>query len=237
MANSYNREALTVASEIGDRARKAESLLLQGYILYSIGDRVKAKEYCEEAIAISKEIGHRVIEANCCLLSGKVLFKDGEHVKAEEHFMKSLQISEDIGNIFMLFKSFYELARLRVQEGKNQEATSYLLASIEKCEKIRGSLQDNDQWKISFSDSRISPYRDLCTLLCKTDNRERALYVSELGKARTLADLMSAKYSVKNQVSANPQTWSGIESIMNRERDCSCLYLSYSSDSMYFWIL
>ena len=203
----------------------------------SIGDRVKAKEYCEEAIAISKEIGHRATEANCCLLLGNVLFKDGEHVKAEEHFMKSRRISEDIGDILKLFQSLYGLARLRVQEGENQEAISYLLASIEKCEKIRGSLQDHDQWKISFSDSKISPYRNLCALLCKTENPEAALYVSELGKARALADLMSAKYSVRNPVSTNPQTWSGIESIMDKELNCSCLYVSYSSDSIYFWIL
>ena len=235
-ANKYNQHALIIASEIGDRAGKAYSLLIQGDIVYSIGDRVKAKEYCEQAIAISKEIGHQAIEASCCLLSGEVLFKDGEHVKAQEYFLKSLQISEDIGNISSLFQSLYGLARLRVQEGRNQEATSYLLASIEQCEKLRGSLQDNDQWKISFSDSKISPYRDLSTLFCKTENPEPALYVLELGKARALADLMSAKYSVKNQVSANPETWSGIESIVVRERNC-CLYLSYSSDSMYFWIL
>jgi len=48
---------------------------------------------------------------------------------------------------------------------------------------------------------------------------------------------MSAQYSMKNQVSANPQTWSGIESIKDRERNGSCLYVSYFSDSMYFWIL
>ena len=235
-ANKYNQDALIMASQIGDRAGKATCLLIQGDIVHSIGDRVKAKEYCEQAIAISKEIGHQAIEASCCLLSGKVLLKDGEHVKAQEYFMKSLQISEDIGNISSLFQSLCGLARLRVQEGRNQEATSYLLASIEQCEKIRGSLQDNDQWKISFSDSKISPYRDLCTLFFKTENPEPALYVLELGKARALADLMSAKYSVKNQVSANPETWSGIESIVVRERNC-CLYLSYSSNSMYFWIL
>ena len=236
-ANRYNQEALIIASEIGDRAGLAASFLTQGSILYSIGDCVKAKEYCDEAIAISKEIGHREVEASCCLLIGRVLFKDGEHVKAEGHFIKSLQISKDIGHISMLFQSFYGLARLKVQEGKSQEATSYLRASIETCEKMRGSLQDNDQWKISFSDGNISPYRDLCTLLCKNENPDPALYVSELGKARALADLMSARYSVKNPASANPQTWSGIESIMDKELNCSFLYVYYSSDTIYFWIL
>ena len=237
-ASEYNKEALSIASEIGDRAGKARSLLMQGRIVFdSIGDCSKAKKYCEEAIAISKEIGHREMEANCYLNLGMVLFKNCEYVKAEEHFNNSLAISQDIGDVSGCSTSLEALARIRVQEQKNQEASSYLLTAIEKCEKLRDSLRNNDQWKISFSDSNISSYRDLCALLCQTGNCEPALYVSELGKARALADLMSTNYSVKNQVSANPQTWAGIESIMDRERNCSCLFVSYSSDIMYFWIL
>ena len=52
--------------------------------------------------------------------------------------------------------------------------------------------------------------------------------------ARALADLMSAQYSV---LSANPQTWTDIESIMDRELNCSCLCVSFSPGSIYFWIL
>ena len=236
-ANRYNQEALSIASEIGDRVVKASSLLIQGTIFFSIGDCVKAEEYCRESLTISKEIENRAVEARCWLCLGDVFFKKGEYVNAEEHFTKSLAISEDIGDVFWHYQSLEKLARLGLQEKRNQEAIPYLITAIEKCEKMRGSIPDNDQWKILFSDTKISSYQTLCTLLLQTGNREPALHVSELGKARALADLMSAKYSVKNQVSANPQTWSGIESVMERERNCSCLYVSYSSNSMYFWIL
>ena len=236
-ANEYNQEALIIASEIGHRAGKAWSLLLQGSILSSLRRYVEAKEYCGGAIAISKEIGDRALEASCYLNLGRMFFNDGEYDKAEEHFKKSLAISEDIGDVSTHFASLKELAYVRLQEGNNQEATSYLLAAIEKCEQMRGSLRDNDQWKISFTDKNISSYQNLCRLLCLTGNPELALYVSELGKARALADLMSAQYAVKNQVSANPQTWAGIETIMDRERNCSCLYVSYSRERIYFWIL
>ena len=236
-ANQYNKEALVIASETGDRAMKARSLLVQGSIFDLIGSYLKAKECCEEAIAISKEIGQRQTQAHCYLALGHILFKEGEYDKADDYYKKSLAISEDIGDIQGHFYSLKALARVRLKEGKNQEATSYLLTAIEKCEKMRGSLRDNDHWKISFMDSNMSSYHNLCRLLCQTGNPQRALYVSELGKARALADLMSAKYSVKNQVSANPQTWSGIESIVDKERNCSCLYVFYSLDTIHFWIL
>ncbi len=237
-AIQYIKEALIIASEIGDRAGKATSLLAHGFILYSIGGYdVKVKEYCGKAIAISKEIGLRPTLGQCYLLLGRVLFQKGKYDKAEDYVKKSLAISEDIGDIKGHFHSLQALACVRLKEGKNQEAMSYLLSAIEKCEKMRGSLRDNDHWKISFADSNISSYHNLCRLLCQIGNPQPTLYVSELGKARALADLMSAHYSVKIQVSANPQTWFGIESIMDKERNCSCLYVSYSLDMIYFWIL
>ena len=164
-------------------------------------------------------------------------FKDGKCVKADEQFIKALAISEDIGYISGHFRSLEAIASVRSKEGKNLEATLYLLTAIEKCKKMRDSLRDYDHWKISFTDSKISSYDNLCRLLCKNGNPELALYVLELGKARALADLMSARYSVTSQVSANPETWAGIETIMDRELNCSCLYVSYSLDRMYFWIL
>jgi len=132
------------------------------------------------------------------------------------------------------------MARIRMKEGKTQEAISYFLSGIEKCEEMRGSLRDNDQFKISFSDRNIRSYRDLSALLCETGNPTEALYVSELSRARALADLMSAQYSqypVENQISADPRTWDGLESTVAKICNRTCLCVSYHSDSIYLWIL
>ena len=236
-ANEYIQKALFLASKSGYRAAKADCLYVQGNIFCSLHNYVKAKECCEEAIAISREIGGRFSETLCLVTLGDVLFGEGEYVKAEEHYRKSLVISEEIRTVVTQYLSLKALAHLKLQEGKNEEATSYLFASIDKCEKMRGSLRENDQWKISFLERQISPYRRLCTLLCESKNPIPALHVSEFGRARVLADLLSAQYSVKNRLSANPQTWTDIESIMGRELNCSCLCVSYSPGSIYFWIL
>ena len=236
-AMECSKEALFFASKIGDRFLKATSLYVRGNIFCSLHNYSEAKECCEEAITISREIGERFLETACFITLGNVLFQEGEYVKAEEYYRKSLAISEDIRTARLQYVSLEALARLKLQEGKNEEATSYLLASIDKCEKMRDSLRENDQWKISFLEGMISPYRRLCTLLCESKNPKPALHVSERGRARALADLMSAQYSVKNRLSANPQTGTDIESIMESELNCSCLYVSYSPGSIYFWIL
>ncbi|KAL9951650.1 hypothetical protein ACROYT_G044358 [Oculina patagonica] len=48
---------------------------------------------------------------------------------------------------------------------------------------------------------------------------------------------MSAQYSVENQISANPQSWVGIESVMEKELSCTCLYFCYSDYDIFLWIL
>ncbi len=103
---------------------------------------------------------------------------------------------------------------------------SYLLPSIQKSEDLRGSLRDNDQFKISFSHEHSYQFQALTAFFCSAGNPNEALHVSELLRARALADLMSAQYSVENQISANPQSWVGIESVMDKELCCTCLYFS-----------
>ncbi|KAL9950914.1 hypothetical protein ACROYT_G043486 [Oculina patagonica] len=124
-----------------------------------------------------------------------------------------------------------------LQAGKIQEALSYLLPSIQKCENLRGFLRDNDQFKISFSHEHDIPYWVLRAFFCWAGNPYEALYVSELCRARALADLMSAQYSVENQISANPQSWVGIESVMDKELSCTCLYFSHDDENIFLWIL
>ena len=48
---------------------------------------------------------------------------------------------------------------------------------------------------------------------------------------------MSAQYSVENQISADPQSWAGLDKIVKKERNCTCLYISYSSRDIMLWVI
>ena len=52
-----------------------------------------------------------------------------------------------------------------------------------------------------------------------------------------LADLMATQYSVESQISADPQSWIGIENIMKKESNSSFLYISYHHHDVFFWVL
>ena len=236
-ANEYNKKALAILTDIGHEEGVATAYMSQGLVECAVGACNKGKEYFEKTLAISKEIGDKSLKAKGCCMLGYFFFKQAQYSRAEEYIKKGLELSEETGQIESQFDLLELMANLRMSEKKIQEAILYFLSAIEKCEQMRRSLRDNDQFKISFSDCNISSYRKLSCLLCQNRNTKEALYVSELSRARALADLMSARYSVENKLAANPRTWAGIEGIAEKGCNRSCLYVSYCDCSMYLWIV
>ena len=115
---------------------------------------------------------------------------------------------------------------------------SYLFQCIGKFDTLRGFLKDDDQFKTSLLEEHGNfPYKLLSYLLSSTGEPRDALYVEELRRARGLADFMAAKYSVKELISGNPQSWNGIQHIIPKETDCTCLYISVEKEYARYWIL
>ena len=236
-ANEYNRKALFIFTEIGARESEAVVYMTQGAVELAVGSLINAKDYFENALAISKEIVNRPLEADACLSLGKFFYMKAEYVRAEEYIKKGLTLSEEIGNIDRQSHALQMMAKLRMEDGKIQEAISYFLSCIGKCKKMRDSLCDHDQFKISFSHCNIRSYSQLSYLLCETGNPNKALHVLELLRGRALADLMSARYSVENKISANPGKWAGNEDTVAKECNGTCLYVSYCCCRINLWIL
>jgi len=158
----------------------------------------------------------------------------GEYAKAEEYLKKGLAICEKNGEAGKQVTFLSNLAAVKFSQGNTHDAVLYLLSSIEKYESLRNSLQDNDQFKISFADQHVLPYWVLCKLLCSGGNIIEALYFLELGRARALADLMSAQYSLENHISANLQSFACFESFRKENINATCLYISHSYDNLFF---
>ena len=113
-------------------------------------------------------------------------------------------------------------------ENNIPEAKLHFSASIKQREVVRSFLKDHDQSKISYFDGSNHLFQNISSLLCAFGNRpHEGLYIEEIGRARALEDLMSAQYSIENEISVSPETWVGIEKIMKKESNCVCLYISY----------
>ena len=229
--------ALSITKETGSRKIELSSYGGLGNVFSSIGDYVKAKEYQEKALLISKEIGSRDREAVAYGNLGDVLLSLGEYAQAEYCLQKALALSQDIADLQTQFACLCRLTQVKFLEQNNDEALSYLLSSIHKCEKLRLFLGDNDQFKIHFSEEYRFPYWMLSQLLCTAGIPQDAMYIAELGRARALADLMSAQYSLENHFPGDPKSWVGLDRTVRKESNSTFLYISYSSQRILLWVL
>ena len=237
-AKEYLQKALVIRTEIGNREGEAAVYGNLGTVFGSLEQYEKAKEYLGKALVIRTEIANKGGEAADLANLGVVSRIVGDYEASEECLKKALSISRDIGDRRQEFQILREYAILYILQKKIKDSLSCLHLCIEKYEELRYFLGANDQFKTSFlEDTGIFPYKLLCTLLCDTGNARDALYVEELGRARGLSDLMAEKYSVETHISANPQSWFGIENILRKKNNCTCLYISYFQNRLHLWIL
>ncbi|CAH3190594.1 unnamed protein product, partial [Porites evermanni] len=236
-AEEYLQKALVIWKEIGDKQGEASAYGNLGTVFQSVGQYTKAEEYLQKALVMKQEIGDKAGVGASYLKLGKLCQEFRLTAKSQEFANKALGISYETGDIEMQFNSHLTIAvNELVAGGSITELLRNLLESIQKCEEMH-DLRVKDQFKISFFDEHVSPYLILCMLLIATGSYYEALYVAELGRSRALTDVLSDKYFVEKGVSVNPQSWIGIENIMNKNALSSCLYVSCFGGNLYFWIL
>ncbi|XP_073232610.1 tetratricopeptide repeat protein 28-like [Porites lutea] len=123
------------------------------------------------------------------------------------------------------------------KEGNKSEGKSNAFVSFEKMDVIR-RLQVHDTFKISYFDKNFSlNYRWLSQFLCDAGFTYEALYTEEFRRARALTDLMAARYCVENEIPVSAPTWDYIKSIVKKECNCACLYISYYGQLINFWVV
>ena len=177
-----------------------------------------------------------VTEAHCYGNLGFIFFSLGEYAKAIECLEKAFVLERKYGNSEDESICHLLLSILMFKEGNISECKSNAFVCFNKAEVIR-RLQVHDKFKISYFDRMFSNYRKLSQLFCDADFPYEALYTEEFRRARALKDLMAARYSVENEIPVSPETWDYIESIVKKESNCACLYISYYGPAINFWVV
>ncbi|XP_022797219.1 tetratricopeptide repeat protein 28-like [Stylophora pistillata] len=236
--DDYLKKARAIRMKIGDRAGEGADYRNLGLISLQRGEYIKAEEYHKKALAIHLKMGHRDEEAAEYFNLGVCFNSLGNYDLAEEYLKKGLLLSKDIGRNPIELKCLCNLAVLRLSQFDRKGAFSYLYRCTEKFDTLRGFIKDSDQFKISLLEEHgASIYQLLSWLLSSIGSSEDALYVEELKRARGLADLMAAQFCIEEQISGNPQSWCGIQNIIMKESDSTCLYISVGKADVRFWIL
>ena len=237
-ADDFLERAIAIWREIGYRQGQAQHFSCLGIISHKRGEYDNALGYFKKALEIHMDIGMKegVVVSYAHIAS---CFQSlGKYDMAEEYLKKALLLSRDMGLSLREFQCLLDLTVLKVSQFDLEEALSSLFQTIEIFDTLRGSLKDNDEFKTSLLEKHGTfPYELLSSLLSSTAKPQDALYVEELRRARGLADLMAARYSVVEQISGDPKSWYGIQNIVAKETDCACLYISVGEKHMRYWSL
>ena len=234
-AKEQYEKALEIAEKTVDREIQAKSYASLGRIFESRGEFVKAKEHFEKALAIAEKIGDRETEAKCSMWVGLMFEFLGEYVKSKEWLEKACVLHRKYGAIERESLLHLLVSAFMFSQGNISEAKSNAVDSFNNVEVIR-RLQVHDKFKISYFERMISAYRMFSQFLCDADFPYEAFYTEEFGRARALTDLMAALYSVENEIPVSPETWDDVQSIVKKECNCSCLYISYYEQLIHLWV-
>ena len=237
VGKNFAQKALKIQKELGDRNGEGASYCSFAVFFCHHGQYAKAVQYLRESLLIAKETGHKEAETFCYLNLGIAYCHLGEYAEAKEHIENALKISKETGNIENQFEGHHHLGWIMMFEGNTEESISNLFSSIQHCEDLRSFLGNHDPHKVSLLDKHFPPYQTLSEVFCNRGDYVKALYVLELGRARALTELMSTQYFAGKQIIIDPQSWTGIEGIIKKGSNFTCLYISYFKLDIYLWIL
>ena len=120
------KEASEIFKKLGEVVEQAYSLINLGSLLCGNGQLDAAEEVGLRAIDLLPEKGEElwVCQAHCVL--GEVYQSKGETEKAIHHFKVALGIASSLNRVKQLFWVNYSLAQLFCEQGKFEDAQTYL---------------------------------------------------------------------------------------------------------------
>ena len=227
---------LQTLKRIGDKEGESTALTNLGILYTSLGKHREAIEYNEQALDIAKEIsdkkGEMVINSNL----GQLYLYQKEFKKASDCFSTALSISRTSKDLIGESRTYCDIAMLCLARNEVPKAFSALSASIKVLEKASVIHGESETFQIGFADRHNDPYRLMVVVLLKLGNIDQALSVSELGRARSLAQQMETQYSAKPLPSFDPFQWIDPKDVV-RKKSYTCLSFCFYAGYVFYWVL
>ena len=227
---------LSIAQEIGARNSEGYAFGHLGEAFLSLGDFEQSMKYTKQGLDILKEVGDRAAEGYFYGKLGKVYSRLGNFKEAIKCLEQNLSIAKELGKSVQEADSCSSLGHIYEWAGSLSLAIDYYRSSIKIFDDLRGRLQSEDKWKISFRDIHQCAYTSLWRTLVKTGETDEALYTAEQGRAQALIDVLKEQYGVDSSSSALPEPKETIAYILNKLTK-DTVFVALDTNAISFWLL
>lgn len=112
---------------------------------------------------------------------------------AEQHLLAAQQLSQELMLPHLHYRIQQRLGHLRWQQGRLEEAQTWLETAVHTTEQLRGTVT-HEAMRISFLHDKLVAYQNLLQLYLFQDgdqSRQRAFALAEQVKSRALVDLVT----------------------------------------------
>ncbi|MEL7034878.1 MAG: CHAT domain-containing tetratricopeptide repeat protein [Cyanobacteria bacterium J06592_8] len=229
------QEALTLAEKDGDRLVQGRILNNLGIVYNKLGDRQQALQFLEDALVIRQELEDLPGERTTHNDIGTVYRELGEYQTALTHYEKALKIAAQIQSRPQAGETLSNLGFTLLKSGQEATATDYLFQAVSIWESLHPGLDDDN--KVSLMDSQADTYRWLQQALIAQNQIEAALEVSERGRARAFAHLLSSRFN-QSDLSLPPLKFEQIQHIARKQNATIVEYsIVVESELLYIWVI
>ena len=186
-------EALGEAADLfaaADNAPLLSGVMLErASLMANRGDREAALDTARWALSLVSEGDWPVQRVYAHLRLADLLLPDATEV--ERHLLAASHLAERLALPQLRYRLNERLGRLRLLQGRDEEARALLEAAVAEIERLRGTVTQ-DAMRASFLRDKVAPYEDLLLLHVAQEDEEglwRAFTVAEKAKAAALVDL------------------------------------------------
>ena len=190
-------ESLAIARTMGDREGESHRLLNIGIAHHSQQKTRLAADFYQQSLQVARDIGHRLLVARALSNLGMATADMHRYEQAIAYYKEGLAILDDLHHPELTAQLLNNLAHVLLAMEHLEEAAGYLETAIATLDSLRSDLDDT--YGISIFDTQIYTYNLLTQVLVAQKQFDRALEISEAGRAQAFKKLMSRHTAVANE--------------------------------------
>ncbi|MGF1492058.1 MAG: CHAT domain-containing protein [Microcoleaceae cyanobacterium] len=228
-------EQALVLAELENDPIRGRILNNIGSIHGKLGAYKQALDTLDQALELRRSIQDRPGEVTTLARIGDVYQLQEQYETALDYYRQALAITRSTSAPPQEGQLLSDLGVTLFRSGAVAEATTTLEAAIQIWESLRPGLEDDH--KVSLADQQAETYQWLQQVLINQGEFERALEISERGRARAFADLIADSLSqAEPYETPDPLTFKQIQQIAQRQQATLVEY-SVLPDWLYIWVV
>lgn len=196
-AIEYQQQSLTLARSTNEQIIEYQSLGNLGHAYFSLGEYAKAIEFYQQQMVVGQQSG--LGPEGALLNLGLLHLTIKDYPKAINYYEQMLALVKNRNDCLGESLALNELGTALFLSGQFVAAEKRFWNTINISEYLVNSLGANDSNKIGLFSSQIEAYRIQQQVLIAQNKPEAALELSERGRARAFAQLLTRRL-LTNQV-------------------------------------